>query len=80
MNALFWLVLLALGMGMVGLFAFLWSLKSGQLEDLDGAAVRLLLDEEDKPLPRHPDDVAETERKRSAQRSTGEEAGYGKNG
>ena len=41
---------------------------------------RLLLDEEDKPLPRHPDDVAGTERKRSAQRSTGEETGSGKNG
>jgi len=79
MNALFWLVLIALGMGTVGLFAFLWSLKSGQLEDLDGAAVRVLLDEEDKPLREHPESMS-MERERDASRSTGEEAGHGKDG
>jgi cbb3-type cytochrome oxidase maturation protein len=36
-------------MGVVGLAAFLWSLRSGQYEDLDGAAERILLDDEDKP-------------------------------
>jgi cbb3-type cytochrome oxidase maturation protein len=36
-------------MGLVGLAAFLWSLRSGQYEDLDGAAERILLDDEDKP-------------------------------
>ncbi|MBU2485409.1 MAG: cbb3-type cytochrome oxidase assembly protein CcoS [Alphaproteobacteria bacterium] len=40
--ALVWLVAVAVGMGLVGLFAFLWSLNSGQLEDLDGAAERIL--------------------------------------
>ena len=38
-----WLVPIALGMGLVGLMAFLWSLKSGQYDDLDGAAERVLL-------------------------------------
>lgn len=51
MSGLLWLVPLALGMGVIGLFAFLWSMKSGQLEDLDGAAVRMLLDKDDTPLP-----------------------------
>ena len=56
-EALVWLVVLALGMGVIGLLAFLWSMRSGQLEDLDGAAVRVLLDDEDKPLRQHPDDL-----------------------
>lgn len=33
-------------MGAVGLAAFFWSLKAGQYEDLDGAAHRILLDDE----------------------------------
>jgi cbb3-type cytochrome oxidase maturation protein len=38
-------------MGLVGLVAFLWSLRSGQYDDLDGAAVRVLLaDAADVPL------------------------------
>jgi cbb3-type cytochrome oxidase maturation protein len=43
MNYLVWLVPIALGMGLVGLAAFLWSMRNGQLEDLDGAAQRVLL-------------------------------------
>ena len=52
MSLLAWLVPVALGMGLVGLLAFFWSMRSGQLEDLDGAAERVLLHEtEDTPLP-----------------------------
>jgi len=52
MSYLVWLVPIALGMGVVGLIAFLWSMQSGQLEDLDGAAERVLLaDAADRPLP-----------------------------
>ena len=52
MSLLAWLVPVALGMGLAGLLAFLWSMKSGQLEDLDGAAERILLNEAaDAPLP-----------------------------
>ena len=40
------LIPIALLLGAVGLGAFLWSLKSGQYEDLDGAAERILLDDE----------------------------------
>ena len=49
MNYLLVLVPLAILMGFVGLAAFLWSLRSGQYEDLDGAAERILLDDENKP-------------------------------
>ena len=50
MSLLAWLVPVALGMGLAGLLAFLWSMKSGQLEDLDGAAERVLVNDADKPL------------------------------
>lgn len=46
MNVLLYLVPIALGLGLAGLFAFLWSLKNGQYEDLDGAAVRVLSDDD----------------------------------
>lgn len=48
MDSLIWLVPLALLLGGLGLGAFLWSLRSGQYEDLDGAAARILFDD----LPR----------------------------
>jgi cbb3-type cytochrome oxidase maturation protein len=51
MSILLYLVPIALGLGLAGLAAFLWSLRNGQYEDLDGAAERILLDEDDKPLP-----------------------------
>lgn len=46
-NSLVYLVPLALGLGGVALAAFFWSLRSGQYDDLDGAAERIFLDEED---------------------------------
>lgn len=49
MNALVYLIPVALFLGLLGLGAFLWSLRSGQYEDLDGAAQRILYDDEDPP-------------------------------
>jgi cbb3-type cytochrome oxidase maturation protein len=48
MNMLMYLIPVALGLGTLGLGAFLWTLKSGQYDDLDGAAHRILDDSEDK--------------------------------
>jgi cbb3-type cytochrome oxidase maturation protein len=45
-NVLIFLVPIALGLGLTGLAAFLWSLRSGQYDDLDGAAVRILPDDD----------------------------------
>ncbi|MDU0338412.1 cbb3-type cytochrome oxidase assembly protein CcoS [Bosea rubneri] len=45
----FYLIPIALALGVVGLGAFMWSLRSGQYEDLDGAAARILLDDEAIP-------------------------------
>jgi cbb3-type cytochrome oxidase maturation protein len=46
MEVLVILVPLALGLGLAGLLGFLWSLKSGQYDDLDGAAWRAIADDE----------------------------------
>jgi cbb3-type cytochrome oxidase maturation protein len=56
MNVLVYLVPVALMLGLTGLIAFLWSFKSGQYDDLDGAAVRILPDD-DMPSPRQSTDV-----------------------
>jgi cbb3-type cytochrome oxidase maturation protein len=51
MTILLYLIPIALLLGLAGLGAFLWALRSGQFEDLDGAANRILFDDDDKPLP-----------------------------
>lgn len=51
MNGLLLLIPVALLLGLSGLGAFLWSLRSGQFDDLDGASMRILI-EDDEPLQR----------------------------
>jgi cbb3-type cytochrome oxidase maturation protein len=46
MNVLIYLVPMALALGLTGLAAFLWSLRSGQYEDMEGAALRVLSDDD----------------------------------
>lgn len=46
MTILVVLVPLALALGLAGLAAFLWSLRNGQYDDMDGAAVRILQDDD----------------------------------
>jgi cbb3-type cytochrome oxidase maturation protein len=46
MTNLLLLIPVALFLGLLGLGAFLWALRSGQFEDLDGAARRILNDDE----------------------------------
>ena len=50
----FYLIPIALALGVIGLAAFMWSLKSGQYEDLDGAAERILHEETDAPIRKAP--------------------------
>lgn len=47
MTSLAILIPIALGMGLIGLAAFFWALKRGQFNDLDGAAARILIDDEE---------------------------------
>ena len=49
MNMLIYLIPVALLLGALGLFAFLWSVRSGKYEDMDGAAWRALGDGDNRP-------------------------------
>lgn len=49
MNELFYLIPISVILGIFALCAFFWAHDSGQFEDMDGAAERLLLDDEDRP-------------------------------
>jgi len=69
MTDFFYLIPVALVLGIAGLAAFMWSLRSGQYEDLDGAAERILFDE-DSPLNGPPEErrsSGQTERPGEAQ-------------
>lgn len=50
MGALLYLIPISIVLGAIALFAFLWTAKNGQYDDLDGAAARILGDD-DRPLP-----------------------------
>ena len=58
MSGILYLIPIAMFLGLVGLGAFLWALRSGQFEDMDGAAERILHDEDpqdDGGEPNHDD-------------------------
>jgi len=54
MNVLVYLVPAALLLGLTGLAAFLWSLRHGQYEDMEGAAWRVLADDDLAADAEHP--------------------------
>jgi cbb3-type cytochrome oxidase maturation protein len=57
MNNLLILIPIAIGLGLLSLGAFFWAVNSGQFEDPDGSAERILEDDDDRPLTekRRPD-------------------------
>ncbi|MGJ4883362.1 MULTISPECIES: cbb3-type cytochrome oxidase assembly protein CcoS [unclassified Bradyrhizobium] len=55
MEVMIILVPLALALGLAGLVGFLWSLKSGQYEDLEGAAWRAIADDDEQAPPAQPE-------------------------
>ena len=46
MNVLIYLLPMALGLGLAGLAGFMWALRNGQFNDIEGAALRVLTDED----------------------------------
>ncbi len=47
MTILLYLIPVALGLGLLGMVGFLWALRSGQFDDLEGAGQRVLFDDAD---------------------------------
>ena len=52
MEILYMLIPLGLIVMVIAIIAFLWAIKSGQYEDLDGPAHRILMDDDDPLIPR----------------------------
>ncbi|ODT72527.1 MAG: cytochrome oxidase maturation protein, cbb3-type [Pelagibacterium sp. SCN 63-23] len=50
MSDFFYLIPISIVLGLIGLVVFLWTLRNGQYEDLDGASERFLY-EDDRPRP-----------------------------
>ena len=48
MTGLAFLIPIALMMGLLGLIAFFWAMRTGQYDDMDGAAHRILIDDEEE--------------------------------
>ena len=48
MNQIVILLPIALFLGLLGLLAFVWSIHNGQYDDMQGAAERILLDDNDE--------------------------------
>lgn len=46
MSVLVYLLPIALGLGLTGLLAFVWAVRSGQYDDVDGASLRILSDDD----------------------------------
>lgn len=51
MSMLVYLIPVALFLGGLALIAFVWALRNGQYEDLDGAAARVLADDDNERTP-----------------------------
>lgn len=49
MTAIAYLLPIALFLGLLGLGAFFWAARHGQFDDLDGAAERILIEEDEAP-------------------------------
>ena len=47
MSGLTYLIPIALLLGLAGLAAFFWAMRSGQFEDMDGAGARILIEDEE---------------------------------
>ncbi len=53
MNVLIILLPIALFLGTLGLIGFIWSMKTGQFDDLEGAGWRAIMNEDDSMDPNH---------------------------
>ena len=77
MTGLLYLIPVALFMGGIGLVAFIWSLKSGQYDDLEGAAWRILQDDDQPQTEQRADvdafDITADENQK-AQRQNGDDS------
>jgi len=55
MDVLYGLIPLMIVLGLIGVGIFIWSVRSGQYDDMEGDANRILMDDDDPLLPENYD-------------------------
>ena len=55
MSAIYIALPIALLLALAGVIAFIWSVRSGQMDDLETPALRLLGEDDERKPARHPD-------------------------
>lgn len=70
MSVLYLLIPLAALLVIIGIAVFMWSVKSGQFEDLEGPGFRVLMDDDEDLIP----DDAKLRKPVASESSTGESA------
>lgn len=66
MEILYLLIPIAVVLMVVAVVAFTWTVKSGQYDDMDGPAHRMLMDDDDPRIPRKPNVEEETSEDKSS--------------
>ncbi len=72
MDILYLLIPLSVVLVAVIVAAFLWAIRSGQFDDLEGPAHRILLDDDEQPAPPPTEDKGEGEDERDRNQGAGE--------
>ena len=70
MSILYLLIPLAVGLMVVAIAFFLWTVRTGQYDDLEGPAHRILMDDDD---PMIPDNAARKQKAAKTRRTAGED-------
>jgi len=70
MNVIYGLIPLMIGLGLIGVVIFIWSVRSGQYDDLEGDANRILMDDDDPLLPGNDNQDASKSAENEAQSKT----------
>lgn len=60
MNVLYLLIPVSLILMGIAVWVFLWAVRSGQFEDLEGPAHRILMDDDDPRIPGKADEKDDT--------------------
>lgn len=56
-------------LGLVGVIVFFWAVRSGQYDDMEGAANRVLMDDENHPQPTEAEVNSENNEEKNEQKS-----------
>ncbi len=59
MDIIYTLIPLMIGLGLIGVIIFIWSVRNGQYDDLEGDANRILMDDDDPLLPGNESEITE---------------------